>query len=151
MPLSKDEIIKLINVDEPDYPEIVSKLSAEDVPILIELSTDANPAIATKAISCLGLMRSERSLAGLQQVVNSPDPVKRIAAANALSNMMSVQGSAQLVDKLLDDNDIGVRKFALKTVETGRVSQLKEKVRLMNQKEQNPALKELSGKIWQKL
>lgn len=151
MPLSKEELIKLINVDEPDYPSIISKLSEEDIPTLVELSKDANPAIATKAISCLGLMKSERALRGLQEVVNHEDPVRRVAVANSLKNMIAIQGSVQLLDHLLDDNDVGVRKFALKTVESGRVLQLKEKVKTLTQREANPALKSLSQQVLQKL
>ena len=151
MPLNKEEIIKMINLDEPDYATIVRKLTADDIPTLVELSKDQNPAIATKAISCLGLMKSEKAVNGIREIINHPDPVRRVAAANSLRNMTNIQGSAQLLDKLLDDADIGVRKSALKTVEAGNISSLKEKVRLINQREVNPVLKNLSQQVLQKL
>lgn len=151
MPFTKEEIIKMINLDEPDYEAIVKKLTADDIPILVELSKHENPAIATKAISCLGLMKNEKALQGLKDAVSHPDPVRRIAAAHSLRNMTAVPGSVQLLEKLLDDNDIGVRKFALKTVEAGNIHSLKEKVRVINQKEVNPALKTLGESIFQKL
>lgn len=151
MPINKDELIRMINLDEPDYPAIVSKLSADDIPTLVELSKDPNPGIATKAISCLGLMKSDKALNGLQDLAAHPDPVRRVAVAHSLRNMTDVRGSAQVLEKLLGDNDMGVRKFALKTVETGNVSQLKEKVREMSEKEANPAIKSLSQQVFQKL
>jgi hypothetical protein len=151
MPLNKEDLIKLINLDEPDYNVIVNKLSADDIPTLVELSKDANPAIATKAISCLGHLKSERALIGLQEVVNHPDPVRRVAVANSLKNLAAVQGAVQMLDKLLDDQDIGVRKFALKTVEAANITQLKGKVQTFNQREDNSALKNLSQEILQKL
>jgi HEAT repeat protein len=151
MPFTKDELIKMINLDEPDYPEIVSKLTQDDIPILVELTTANNPAIATKAISCLGLMKSAKALQGLESAAKHPDPVRRIAAANSLRNMTTVQGSTQVLEKLLDDTDIGVRKFALKTVEAGNVSALREKVRAISLKEANPTLKSLSENVLQRL
>ena len=151
MPFTKDEIIKMINLDEPDYPSIVSKLTADDVPALVELTRHSNPAIATKAISCLGLMKTEKALDGLKEAVSNADPVRRVAAAHSLRNMTNVRGSDKLLEKLLDDADIGVRKFALKTVEVANVVSLKEKVRSMNQKEANPELKTLGENIFKKL
>lgn len=141
----------MINLDEPEYEALVSRLSAEDIPTLVELSKEPDLAIATKAISCLGHMGNERALAGLREAVDHQDPVRRVAAANSLQNMANVQGSVQLLERLLDDNDIGVRKFALKTVEAGNISQLKEKVRVMNEREVNPSLKTLSQQVLQRL
>ena len=151
MPFTKDEIIKMINLDEPEYEVIVSKLKEDDIPTLIELTNHENPAIATKAISCLGLMKNEKALKGLSEAVSHPDPVRRIAAAHSLRNMASIQGSVQLLEKLLDDKDVGVRKFALKTVEVGNFKSLKEKVRVSNQNEINPTLKTLGENIIEKL
>jgi HEAT repeat protein len=151
MPFTKEEIIKMINLDEPEYEAIVRKFTEDDIPTLIELANHENPAIATKAISCLGLLKNEKALKGLSVAVNHPDPVHRIAAAHSLRNMASIPGSVQLLEKLLEDKDIGVRKFALKTVEAGNIKSLKEKVRVLNQREINPALKTLGENIIEKL
>lgn len=151
MPFSKEELIKMINLDEPDYQAIVSKLSADDIPLLIELTKHENPAIATKAISVLGLMKSEQALQGLNDAVSHPDPVRRIAAAHSLRNLATVRGSTQMLEKLLDDHDMGVRKFALKTVEAAKISSLKEKVKAINLKEVNPEIKALGENVFKKL
>ncbi|UFH57643.1 HEAT repeat domain-containing protein [Spirosoma sp. KNUC1025] len=150
MAIPKAELIKMINLDEPDYQSIVKKLSTDDIPTLVELSNDPDPAIATKAISCLGLMQSEKALAGLVEIVKHPDAVRRVAVANSLKNMTSEEGVVPLLNKLLDDHDIGVKKFALKTVESGNLSPLKEKVRQMQQ-EANTTLKALAQQVLQKL
>lgn len=151
MPFSKEELIKMINLDEPDYQAIVSKLSADDIPILVELTKHENPAIATKAISVLGQMKSDKALQGLSDAVNHPDPVRRIAAAHSLRNLATLPGSTKMLEKLLDDTDIGVRKFALKTVEVAKVSSLREKVKAMNLKEVNPEIKALGENVFKKL
>ncbi len=140
----------MINLDEPDYVAIVSKLSQDDIPTLIELSKHSNPAIATKAISCLGLMKSDKALNGIQEAAKHSNPVIRVAAAHSIRNMVNVRGSVQVLEGLLDDADIGVRKFALKTVDAANISSLKEKVKAMSLKEVNPDMKTLSQKIIQK-
>ncbi len=148
MPHTKEEIIKMIDLDEPDYEQIVKKLSADDVPVLTELTKSTNVSIAVKAISCLGLMNSEKAVSGIQPAVSHPNPVLRVAAAHALRNAATVPAAVQLIDRLLDDADIGVRKFALKTVSHANISSLKNKVQAMNARESTEAMKTLSQDVF---
>lgn len=151
MPHTREELVRLINLDEPDYPSIVRQLTKDDIPLLTQLAQDPNPGLATKAISCLGLMGDEAAVAGLQGAVAHPDPVYRIAAAHALRNVPASATGVRLLSKLLDDQDVGVRKFALKSVDLGNISSLKEQVRQVNLREQNEGLKTMSQSILQKL
>ena len=151
MPHTKEELIKFIDLDEPDYPSIVAKLSLEDIPLLIELSKDPNLAIATKAISCLGMMNAEKAVVGIQAAVVSANPVLRVAAAHALRNSAALPSAVKLIDKLLDDSDIGVRKFALKAVNHANIKSLKAKVEKMNVKENTELMKNLSKEVFLKI
>lgn len=151
MPHTKDELIKMIDLDEPDYPAIVADLSKEDIPFLTELSQDANPAIATKAISCLGYMNDDRAFAGVETATKSTNPILRVAATHALRNMSSRPRAEALLSTLLDDDDIGVKKFALKTIGASKFSGLKEKVKQLNLKETNEHMKSLSKQVMDKL
>jgi HEAT repeat protein len=151
MPHTREELVRLINLDEPDYPSIISQLHDDDIPLLAQLAQDPNPGLATKAISCLGLMGNEAAVAGLQPVATHRDPVYRIAAAQALRHVPSSTAGVRLLGKLLDDQDVGVRKFALKSVDVANISSLKEQVRQVNLREQNEGLKTMSQSILQKL
>ncbi len=151
MPHTREELIKMIDLDEPDYPEIVKKLKEDDIPMLIELSKDPNLAIATKAVSCLGLMNSEKALVGIKVAAAHPNPVLRVAAAHALKHSASLPSAVQMIDHLLDDQDVGVRKFALKTVQHGNIRSLKTKVEKMNTKENTELMKNLSKEVFQKI
>lgn len=148
---TREELIRLINLDEPDYPSIVRQLTPDDIPLLTQLAQDPNPALATKAISCLGLMGSEAAVAGLQSIVTHPDPVYRIAAAQVLRHAPGSATGVRLLGRLLEDQDVGVRKFALKSVDAGNISGLKEQVRQINLREQNEGLKNISQSILQKM
>jgi HEAT repeat protein len=148
---TKDEIKKMIDLDEPEYPIIVSKLTADDIPILIELSGDANMAIATKAVSCLGLMNTDKAVEGIKIAVAHNNPVMRVAAAHALKNSATLPSAVKLIDTLLDDQDIGVRKFALKTVDHSNIKSLKAKVKAMGDKETTDLMKVLSKDVYKKI
>ncbi|TDN37380.1 HEAT repeat domain-containing protein [Hymenobacter sp. UV11] len=148
---TREELARLINLDEPDYPSIVRQLTPDDIPLLTQLSQDPNPGLATKAISCLGLMHSEAAMTGLQAAATHPDPVYRVAAAHALRNAPTSATAVRLLGKLLDDQDVGVRKLALKSVDVGNITSLKEQVRQLNLREPNEALKNMSQNILLKL
>lgn len=148
---TREELARLINLDEPDYPSIVQQLTKDDIPLLTQLAQDPDPGLATKAISCLGLMNDETAVAGLQAAVAHQNPVYRVAAAFALRHAPTSATGIRLLGQLLDDQDVGVRKFALKSVDLGNISSLKEQVRQVNLREQNEGLKIMSQSILQKL
>jgi len=151
MPHTKDELIKMINLDEPDYAEIMAKLTNDDIPLLNELAQDENPAIATKAISCLAYMNDDRAYAGIEKATKSSNPVLRVAATHAIRNMSNKAGAEKLIDKMLDDTDFGVKKFALKTVEASKMTNLKEKVKQMNLRDSSEHIRTLSKQVMEKL
>jgi HEAT repeat protein len=148
---TKDELKKMIDLDEPEYPIIVSKLTADDIPLLIELSGDANMAVATKAVSCLGMMNTDKAVDGIKIAAVHNNPVMRVAAAHALKNSSALPSAVKLIDTLLDDKDIGVRKFALKTVEHSNIKSLKAKVKIMGDKETTDLMKVLSKDVYKKI
>lgn len=151
MPHTKEALIKMIDLDEPDYILIVKNLKADDIPLLIELSKDANLAIATKAVSCLGLMNSDQAVKGLKVAADHANPVMRVATAQALKHSAGLPSAEKLIDHLLDDQDIGVRKFALKTVQHAGIKNLKGKVQQMNLKENTELMKTLSKEVFQQI
>ncbi len=148
---TKDELKKMIDLDEPEYPIIVSKLTADDIPLLIELSREANMAVATKAVSCLGMMNTDKAVDGIKIAAAHNNPVMRVAAAHALKNSSALPSAVKLIDTLLDDQDVGVRKFALKTVDHSNIKSLKAKVKAMGDKETTDLMKVLSKDVYKKI
>ena len=80
---TKQELIKMINLDEPDYAAIVANLTKADIPLLNELAVDENIAIATKAISCLSMMDDDSAMIGLEKASKSTNAVLRVTAAHS--------------------------------------------------------------------
>ena len=151
MPHTKEELIKMIDLDEPDYALIVKNLKPDDIPLLIELTSDPNLAIATKAVSCLGLMNTENAVAGIKLAADHANPVMRVAAAHALKHSANLPSAVKVIDHLLDDQDVGVRKFALKTVKHANIKSLKGKVQQMGGKENTETMKALSKEVFQQI
>jgi hypothetical protein len=151
MPHTKDELIKMIDIDEPEYPMIVSQLKDDDIPVLIEISKDSNMAIATKAVSCLGMMNNESAVAGIQIASTHNNPIMRVAAVHALQSSSALPSAVKLIDSLLDDTDIGVRKFALKTVQHSNIKSLKARVERIGLQENTELMKNLSKDVLLKI
>lgn len=110
-----DEVRRRIDLDEPDYARLAAVLGPEAVPQLLELVEDEDPAVASKATYVLSLIQSPRSLEGLETAARSRDANVRVAAAAALTNLEG-RDAEDVLKRLLDDPDPGVRKVALRSV-----------------------------------
>jgi HEAT repeat protein len=147
-------IITLLNTDDPDFSSIAQQLGEGDYPTLNELVKRSPAHIATKAVICLGRLGSEKSLDGISFAAKSENPVLRLTAAQALGeikNINQLPGAIQLVNELLTDVDIGVRKFALRTIQLSKISHLKEKIDQMRSQEPNEHVRKLSQDVLGKL
>ena len=65
MPKTKEEIIKLFNRAKPDYANVIDSLDDEDYPIVEKLIDGMISYLARDVISCVGFLKTERSLTGL--------------------------------------------------------------------------------------
>ena len=97
------------------------------------------------------MMNSEKAVVGIQAAVVSANPVLRVAAAHALKHSASMPSAVMMIDKLLDDTDIGVRKFALKSVQHANITSLKAKVEKIHVKENTELMKNLSKEVFLKI
>jgi hypothetical protein len=126
---TKKEIIQLLSADEPDYSSIISKLTKEDYKTINELAKHRSTAIATRAIICLGYLGSKTLKNGIVVAAKSNKRIFRLTAAQALSKMTGVSSNKkarELITKLTNDRDAGVRKFALKTAGVANIPGLKK-------------------------
>ena len=150
----RKEIIQLLSADEPDYSSIKSKLTEEDYSIVNKLAKERSLAIATKAIICLGCYGSEKYMDTIVSAAKSKNPVLRLTAVQALGKMTGVAGNQEivgLIEGLLDDQNIGVKKFALKTTATVNIASLTGKVQKISESDGNDHIKKLAQNVFEKL
>jgi len=149
MPKSKEEIIKIFSRVRPDYSNLLNDLNAEDYPIVESLIDGDNLYLSGKVVSYIGLLKTEKALVSLAIAAKSQKPSIRAIAAHALrefdfANFPKAKG---LISELLEDSNLGVRKFALKTIDFAKLVDFKEKVQRLSLSETNERMKILSTRI----
>lgn len=114
MPVTMEQVRAHLDRDEPDYPA-AAQLGANAIPHLAQLVQSSDPMLASKATYLASLIQGDRSNAVLEQAAHSSHIEVRIAAAAGIRNVE--QSPVSLADTLLQDQDAGVRKVALRSIE----------------------------------
>lgn len=125
MAVSSETVRAFLDQDEPDYGE-AARLGPDAVPHLARLVREGDPMLASKAAYLAGMIDADESPAVLEQASQRDEPAVRVAAANAAQHLSGAQ--ADLFDRLLSDDDDGVRRAALKSVGASQPSGLRAKV-----------------------
>ena len=147
MPKTKEQIIKIFSRVKPDYSNVIDNLDDEDYPIVESLIDDDNLYLASKVVSYIGLLKPQKALSGLAIAARSQKPSIKAVAVHALRNFTNFPEAIGLIDKLLDDPNVGVRKFALRTVDVSKLVIFKEKVHDHSLIETNQRMKILSARV----
>jgi HEAT repeat protein len=151
MPVSMEQVRAHLDRDEPDYPA-AAQLGPEALPQLRQLAQGDDPMLASKAVYLASLIGTDQSVAIVNEAAARPDPVVRAAAAGAVRNLD--QAPNQLLNSLLGDQDAGVRKVALRSVEASRPTlpaDVATNVRDMAVNAPNPQLRQLAGGVIDRL
>jgi hypothetical protein len=111
MPVSYAKLKAMLDVDEPDYAAL-AEVAVGAMSHLRKLAASSDVALASKAVSLAGFIDDADSVAVVKAAARSRQPVVRVAAAHAASLMSASPEMASVVNKLLDDRDIGVVKTA---------------------------------------
>jgi HEAT repeat protein len=145
MKVTMKQVLAALDREEPDY-HLATRLGPEALPHLLHLVEEGSPGIASKAIYLAGFINTDQSEAVIEMAAHSPDPALRVAAAGALGSLKKV--SSRLIIDLLEDPDVGVRKFALKAIEVHRPTDVRAKVQEIADKDPNMMLRQLAKNIF---
>src|SRR5690242_14722585 len=115
MPRTTQELAEAISAIEPTE-QMYASLTTEDVPGLQELVANAEPWLAARAIFALARLSAAAPEASLsvRSAASDPRVEIRVAVAASAALLPNSQG-AQLLTALLDDSDVGVRKFSIES------------------------------------
>lgn len=134
MATSMDELLRILESDEPDY-DAAAAIGPDALGYLAELARHADPLLASKATYLASLIPSAGARAVLEEAARREEPEVRVAAASALRNLgtsgeslADADPAVDLLDRLLHDSDAGVRKFAVRSAATLHASGVRASV-----------------------
>jgi hypothetical protein len=109
----------ILLAEEPNYPEYVSLIGEDGVPVLAEMAKDTskeNISLATKAVYMSSFFRTKQSIAIINEAAINPNPLIKIAAATTLKNLPPSREKLQLTQELIKTDDPSVQKLVLKSI-----------------------------------
>lgn len=148
MAVSMKKVRAALEPEEPNYNE-AAKLGAEALPHLGRLVRGDDAMLASKAAYLAGLIDSDKSPSVLDQAAQSDEPAVRVAAANAAQHLSAA--APDLFERLLSDDDAGVRRSALKSVGSAKPEGVEDKVKQLATGDATEHVRELARKTAREL
>jgi HEAT repeat protein len=144
VPVTMEQVLAQLYPDEPDY-EQAAQLGPEALPHLVQLVEKGDPALASKATYLASVINAEQTAEIVEKAARNPDPVVRVAAAASLGNLEEMP--TPLVESMLNDGDVGVRKLALRSLETQKPTGFKPMVQEIAEGDPNMSLRQIASRV----
>ena len=148
MALATDELRSLLNSYEPDFRKLAAVLQPDDLPQLVELVRGDNRVLAARAAYAITLVHDEAAVEALNTAATSSTDTVRIAAASGLKHLKGFDVT-ELAQRLLADEDLGVRKLAIKSAKELGIDALKPALEAVASNDAEPALRDLANEALQ--
>jgi HEAT repeat protein len=145
MTVTMEQVRAALDPEEPDYQQ-AAQLGPEALPHLEELVGETDALLASKAAYMASLIEDPHSADILRRAAASDRAEVRAAAAGGASNL-SPSAAGDVLEPLLNDQDVSVRKVALKSVPEEVPSGLEATVQSLSEADSNPAIRELSSRV----
>jgi hypothetical protein len=148
MPVTMKQVRAHLDREEPDYLA-ASQLGSDAIPHLMQIVKGSDSMLASKAVYLASLIKSDQSNDILEQAATSTHIEVRIAAAAGIRNIKKAPIS--LIDNLLKDQDLGVRKVTLNSIKVRPIKGLKVKIEDIAQKDPEVFIRNLASEIAKRL
>lgn len=142
MAVKMSQVKAALEPEEPDYDK-AAKLGPDALPHLRKLVKDDDPLMAAKATFLAGLIDEEGSGDIVALAAQSDQVVVRVAAANSAANVADADSA--IFEELLADNDLGVRKAAVKSIGSADRGDLKPLVQGVAQGDTAEGIRKLAS------
>src|SRR6185436_12011611 len=143
MPTNMNEVLAYLEPDEPNYAQ-AAKLGPDALPYLKEIIDKQDVMLASKAAYLVSLIKSEESLLILEYAALNKNPTIRVAVASGIRNI-SENDANMLLDKFIEDKDVGVRKVTLKSVSKFKSNSIVSKVQKLLESDPEPSIRKLAS------
>ena len=109
-----DQVINYLHQEETDYAA-AAKLGEAALPVLNSIVMGSDAGLASKATYLASMIQSDHKGDVIINASMHPSALVRVAAASAAQDI-SAASAETVLGKLIDDADIGVTKYVLKSV-----------------------------------
>jgi HEAT repeat protein len=148
MPVTIEQVIAQLSPDEPNYQQ-AAQLGPDAVPHLLRLVQEGDPGLASKATYLAGLIDADQSAAVVDLAAASADPVVRVAAAASLGSLKEIPVSR--ASSLLNDQDPGVRRLTLESLQIRRPAGFKAKVQEIARSDPDITVRQVASHVLDRL
>ncbi len=143
MTMSMDTLREKLGAIEPSE-DTYSGIGPDEVPLLVELLGDDEAWLAGRAVYALTRVGSPAALEALTAARSSPRDEVRVALAANASRLPPDAGDVVL-QRLLVDPEVGVRKFAIRSVRPENGAAVQERLANLVDQDDHPAIRSLAG------
>jgi HEAT repeat protein len=140
MPMTLEQLkqqLSSIDADEATF----AGLGPSEVPLLDTLVGDLETWLAARAIFALSQIRSTAATAILARSAADPRPEIRVAVAASTKNLPPTEANGILL-QALNDRELGVRKFAIRSVAPGHSAPVQARLRELEAGDPAPSIRE---------
>jgi hypothetical protein len=130
--------------DGVNYNRLADRFGPSAVEALLKIVCRSRPRIAGAAVDLAG--RIEGGLPVVAEGAANEDPVVRVSAAAAVRRLPEDPAS-RLVERLLEDRDVGVRGHAVRSAVAIGTDRLRERVKVLARDDPSEDLRELSARL----
>jgi HEAT repeat protein len=149
MPVTMEQVRAELDRDEPNYDRL-ARLGPEALPHLEALVRSDDAMLASKAAYGTTLIPGRRAVQVLQAAATSRHDTVRVAVAAGARNLDSAD-AREVLERLLDDQDVGVRKFALRSTQALRLTEMKPKVEEIATSDSVESMRSLASETLQEM
>jgi len=140
MPKTLEELRNQLSAIEPDI-DMFDGIGPSEIPLLEQLLQDEEAWMASRAIFALSRIPDPKALAILSHEVSDPRPEVKVALAASVKNLKSSDANDILL-KLLNDTNIGVRKFAIQAVSPNHNVSVREMLKNLEMQDPIPPIRD---------
>ena len=142
MAMTLEQLRSQLSTIEPEESTYAG-IGAAEIPLLEQLLQDEEAWMASRAVFALSRQPDPQAISILSRVAADPRPELRVALAASTANLPP-RAANNILLTLLDDADVGVRKFAVEAVSGKHNPAVHAKVRDIGTQDPEPVLRDVA-------
>lgn len=140
MPMTLEQLRNQLSEIEPEDSTFLG-IGPPEIPLLDQLLQDEEAWMASRAVFALSRQPDRQAVRILSRVAADPRPEVRVALAASTRNLRPKDANGILL-QLLEDEDMGVRKFAVEAISVAHNTAVRAKLKDIEDQDPVPVLRE---------